>query len=100
MDLIGVTAQKDGSYTFDREAFLRQARRTPDLVNSIVEDFSRLQGDLVIHLYGVFPGGKPFLLAAVLLDGVHRLLLPGLLGGPECQPFGQGAGWSSWPPAR
>ncbi len=46
MDLIGVTAQKDGSYTFDREAFLRQARRTPDLVNSIVEDFSRgIQND-------------------------------------------------------
>lgn len=46
MDLIGVTARKDGSYSFDREAFLRQARRTPDLVNSIVEDFSKgIQAD-------------------------------------------------------
>ncbi len=41
MSLIGVTAQKDGSYSFDREAFLSQARRTPDLVSSIAEDFSK-----------------------------------------------------------
>lgn len=41
MALIGVTPQKDGSYTFDREAFLSQARRTPDLVSSIAEDFSK-----------------------------------------------------------
>ncbi len=41
MSLIGVTPQKDGSYSFDREAFLSQARRTPDLVSSIAEDFSK-----------------------------------------------------------
>ena len=41
MSLIGVTPQKDGSYTFDREAFLSQARRTPDLVSQIAEDFSK-----------------------------------------------------------
>lgn len=46
MDLIGVTSQKDGSYTFDREAFLRQARRTPDLVSRIADDFAKgIQSD-------------------------------------------------------
>ncbi len=41
MSLIGLTSQRDGSYTFDREAFMNQARRSPSLVRGIAEDFAQ-----------------------------------------------------------
>lgn len=41
MSLIGLTSQRDGSYTFDREAFMNQARRSPSLVRGVAEDFAQ-----------------------------------------------------------
>ena len=41
MSLIGLTAQRGGKLSFDREAFLNQARRTPSQVRSVVEDFAQ-----------------------------------------------------------
>ena len=46
MERIGITTERNGSLTFDRDTFLTQARRSPRQTNSIVEEFTRgLQED-------------------------------------------------------
>lgn len=41
MDLIGIGAKRDGSYSFDRKTFLAQARRSPELTRSVVDNFAK-----------------------------------------------------------
>ena len=41
MELIGIGAKRDGSYSFDRKTFLAQARRSPELTRSVVDNFAK-----------------------------------------------------------
>lgn len=45
MSLIGITPKQNGSYAFDREAFLNQARRTPAQVRDIANNFAQRIGE-------------------------------------------------------
>lgn len=41
LEIIGIGAKRDGNYTFDRKTFLAQARRSPEVTRSVVENFAQ-----------------------------------------------------------